>query len=139
MMQRRTASSVIRRLLPPGILLLMILSGCAGEQTHEEYQAFGAVVRALDLESGEIFVRAERPVEGWRADRDIPCVVTKDSELYVNDRFSQLHELRVGDRLELVGYRDKDHLVAVLIHAAQPEPPPPPPDMLLAPASQPRP
>lgn len=116
-----------RLLLLPLIGALLLLAGCSGESHQSEYQAFGGTVRALDVASGELFVRADERVRGWRADRDVPCVVTKDAEIYLNDRFALLADIWVGDAVELVGYRDADHMVLSLVTVTRSQPKPPPP------------
>ena len=115
---------------------LLFCYGCSEQKPQSRYQALRGTVRALDVETGEVFVRAEGPLAGWRSDRDVPCVITRDSEIYINDRFSQVQDVWVADTVELVGYRDKDHLAVALmtITRNQPEPEPPP---LSAPTTRP--
>lgn len=52
----------------------------------------------------------------------MPCVATKDTEIYVNDRFSGIEEIRVGDVLESVGYWDRERFVLSLVNIRRSEP-----------------
>jgi len=114
----------------------VLLCGCSEHESPSDYLAFSGTIRGLDAETGELFVRADERVRGWRTDRDIPCVVTKDSEIYVNDRFSQFADIRITDRFTLAGYRDKDHLAVTMLRVDRPEAPPPEP--VLTPATAPQ-
>jgi hypothetical protein len=38
--------------------------------------------------------------------RPLLCVVTSDSEIYINDKLGGIDQLRVGDRIAIVGYRE---------------------------------
>lgn len=117
-------------------MILLGCFGCSRQEPQTEYQAFRGVVRALDVETGEVFVRADRPLEGWRPGRDISCVVTKDSETYINDRFSEVREIQVGDEVDVLGYHDRGHFAVTLLSVTRPELPAPVP-AFVAPATQP--
>lgn len=111
----------------------VVLAGCSRQEPSPAYQALSGVVRAIDLETGELFIRAEHPPAPWHADRNVACVATKDSELYVNDRFSDLRDVQVDDELEAIGYRDRDRFVFVLslVNITRNEPEPPAPKYVL--------
>jgi hypothetical protein len=104
-----------------------ILPGCSRQEPSPPYQVLSGVVRAIDVETGELLIRAEKTPAPWHPDRNVPCIVTKDSELYINDRFSELRNVRLYDTLEAIGYRDRDRFVFVLslvnITRQEPEPP----------------
>ncbi|MBP9025441.1 MAG: hypothetical protein KBH81_04745 [Phycisphaerae bacterium] len=108
------------------------LAGCSRHEPSPPYQALSGVVRAIDCETGELLIRAERP-----PDRNLVCVVTKDSELYVNDRFSDLREVRIDDALDAIAYRDRDRFVLSLVNIRRSEPAPPAPAFLLKVTTQP--
>jgi len=108
------------------------LAGCSRHEPSPPYQALSGVVRAIDCETGELLIRAERP-----ADRNLVCVVTKDSELYVNDRFSDLREVRIDDALDAIAYRDRDRFVLSLVNIRRREPAPPAPAFLFKVTTQP--
>ncbi len=107
-------------------LFLAPLVGCEGPDEQRPYQVFNGVVKALDVETGELFVRPQfDPPPPWRAGRNVPCVTTKESEIYINDRFSGLEGIHVGDVIELVGYRGRDDrfvVSMVSIMRSQPDP-----------------
>ena len=80
-------------------------------------------------ETGELFIRPERAPHPWRFDRNIPCVVTKDSEIYMNDCFSGLGEIEVGDLIESIGYRDHDRFILSLVSVTRNQSEPPLPEL----------
>lgn len=109
------------------IVTLTLPVGCRREEPAQVYVAFSGTVRAIDSETGELFVRGDARATGKPSDRSMPCVVTKDSEIYVNDRFASFGELQIGDAIEVVGFRDAERLVICFaeIKRAQPVPPDP--------------
>ena len=118
------------RLRKPHVLILAVLFlpliGCERPDTHRPYQVFTGSVKALDVETGELFVRPEQAPVPWRPGRNVPCVATKDSEIYINDRFCRIDEIKVGDTIELVGYRGKEDrfvvsLANIIRSQAEPE------------------
>ena len=80
-------------------------AGCERSVGAPTYQAVGGVVEACQLETGEMTVRLTGR-EARSSEEKLHCVITKDSEIYVNDRFTKLQDIEVGDRVELIGYRD---------------------------------
>lgn len=121
----------IRRglLLAIAVGLLPQLVACSRQDPPSPYQVFSGTVKALDTETGELFIRPKRAPHPWRFDRNVPCVVTKDSEIYMNDRFSRLDEIVVGDLIESVGYRDHDRFVLSLVSVTRIQPEPPLPEL----------
>ncbi len=99
----------------------LALAGCARQEPLPPYVVISGVVKAVDRETGELFVRSEKPPSPWHADRNVPCVATKDSELYINDRFGGIQNVEVSDTLEAVGYRDHDRLVLALVNILRSE------------------
>ncbi len=119
---------------------LSLLTGCSKQEPRTEYQAFSGTVRAADIETGELFVRSDHPPQPGKPGRDLPCVVTKDAEIYINDRFASIQEITVGDSVELIGYRDADRFVVSFATITRAEPPPTLPAIFqsaTSPASQP--
>jgi hypothetical protein len=115
---------------------LCLSLGCSKQEPRSEYQIFSGTVKAADVETGELFVRFERSPQSGQTGRDIPCVATKDSEIYINDRFASVQDIVLGDAVELVGYRDADRFVVSFATIVRPEPPPPLP-AIFRPATQP--
>lgn len=139
-----------------------ILPGCSRQEPSPRYQALSGVVRAIDLETGELLIaidletaelfnRAEHPPASWHADDNVPCVTTKDSELYVNDRFSELRDVQMSDALQAIIYRDRarerdgdedrdrHRFVISFVNITRNEPEPPPPNFALKLTTQPAP
>jgi len=115
--------------------LLILVGGCERRADEKAYQVFTGVVRALDVETGEVFVRPDELPDWWHGGRTIFCVVTKDSEAYLNDRFAAIEEIGVGDTIEVIGYRDGERFVVTQANVARAEPLPAEPRLL--PASRP--
>lgn len=86
-------------------LLIGVIAGCERSPGAPSYQAVGGVVEACQLETGELTVRTAAR-EARNNDERLHCVITKDTEIYVNDRFTMIQDIEVGDRVELIGYRD---------------------------------
>jgi len=93
-------------------------------------------VRESRPETGELTVEVRGPAPG-RPAVEI-CNLTKDSEIYINDRFSSIDQIQVGDAVELLGYRDPnprlERFVVSFAYVDHPQPPPPAPE-LAAPAA----
>jgi hypothetical protein len=96
------------RRVAPLCAALTLLSGCGRPADTDRYVAPGGRVISVLPNTGEMVVR---PFAGSNApagsDAPLSCVITKDSELYVNDRFSVIEEISPGDWVELVGYWDR--------------------------------
>ncbi|MFH1745992.1 MAG: hypothetical protein ABIG44_02995 [Planctomycetota bacterium] len=103
-------------------IVLLGLAGCSRQGQYQQYEVFIGTVKALDIETGELFVRAVRAPLHWHVDRDIPCVATKDSELYINDRFCEIDKIMVGDSVELVGVRDAGRFVVSFANVTRGQP-----------------
>ncbi len=80
------------------------LCGCDRLRTPSGYETLTGAVVTVPSELGEIVVRV-RLGDGL-GERLLVCALTKDAETYVNDRFASPQELRAGDVIDLVGYRD---------------------------------
>lgn len=109
-----------------------------------EYEAVRGIVEAHHADTGEFTVRVQAAPLVEPEERALSCVLTDDSELYVNDKFSTIDAIEVGDAVELYGYRDPNprvkRFVVTLANITHPEPDPPLPDLTpttTAPASQP--
>ena len=93
---------------------MLACAGCDERDAPQPYQVFTGAVRYLDQDTGELFVRPEQTPKGWQPGRNILCVVTNDSEIYINDCFRGIEDIRVGDAIELAGYRDRERFVVSL-------------------------
>lgn len=80
--------------------------GCEHATSAHRYSVLNGQVVDAHPETGELTVRVERRNLRDVEPESIECVVTKDSELYVNGRFAHFDATCVGDPVELVGYND---------------------------------
>jgi hypothetical protein len=95
---------------PPGAMCIIIASaiglvGCEGKDTTPRYEQIVGAVSRLNVDMGEVEVRIP-PAQSNASARRVPCAVTKDSEVYVNDTLCSLAEVRVGDKVRIIGYED---------------------------------
>lgn len=71
-------------------------------------------VLSIQAETGELTARVIMPPTAESAPT-LHCVITRDTEIYVNDRAGSIRDVSVGDRVELIGYRAPDPRVASFI------------------------
>lgn len=121
-----------------GALAALLPLGCDRSRPPHEYSVIVGSVESLSTANGDLTVRFARGT-GEQADGEIVhCQVTRDSEVYIDDRFSALDEIRVGDAIEVVGYRDAnpriDPFVVTFAYVDRTLPAPPEPPFPLAPA-----
>jgi len=65
----------------------------------------------------------------------VHCLLSSDAEVYINDKFSAIGAIAVGDTAELIGYRDPNRVerfLVSLVHITRDEPLPPAPDLSAA-------
>jgi hypothetical protein len=98
----------------------------------------GKVV-ASHADTGELSVRVSRRMPTGPSEETIYCLVTRDSEVYVNDKFSSIEEIQLGDTVELVGWWDRSQQLErfVVSFADFDHPLPPASQPALVPASAP--
>jgi len=120
------------------ISLLGLVAGCEPGPSSPHYTVLRGVVLSCHPETGDLSIHPTGTSSRWPADAQAPCIVTKASEVYINDRFSSMAEIRLGAEVELVGYRDAnpplERFVVTYAYVDQPEPPAPEP--LRAPTTQ---
>ena len=108
------------------------------KQAADDHCLAGKVV-ACHAESGELSVQVSPRTGEDTAEQTVYCLVTDDAEIYVNDRFSSIEEIQLGDMIELIGYHDPDpqldRFVVSFAYLDHPLPAPPRPN--LAPTSGP--
>ncbi len=114
----------------------MLLAGCSNEPARYRHELLVGVVDAVQPETGRLVVRGPSPRGGTEEDVSVACLLTNDSELYINDKFSNFDAIRFGDSIEVIGYRRADpppeRLVVSLAYITRHEPPPRAPDLGLA-------
>ena len=101
---------MIRALFMAGVVAAWagLSTGCGGSPGTPRYETLTGVVIACKAETGELLVRTGMLGEA----AETQCQVTRDSELYINDGLAQIEELRAGDAVELIGYRDDNASIA---------------------------
>lgn len=80
--------------------------GCGRGSHGQRYETETGVVTQRQTNTGEITVSSDRPRNGERP--SISCIITRDSEIYVDDRLSSIEDVRIGDRIAMVGYREQE-------------------------------
>ena len=127
---------VIRVALP---LALLAVAGCERQQVPDHYSLLAGKIVACHTDTGELHVRGLRRTEDGPAEYTLYCLITRDSEIYINDRVSSIEDIQIGDAVELVGRRDAvsdaDRFIVAFAYFDHPLPAPPRPE--LAPASAP--
>jgi hypothetical protein len=118
--------------------ILALAIGCERPRNPHTYTVLSGTVLSRHSETGELLVELS-PTSAHRFGSDrIQCVVTKDSEIYINDVFRTLEDIQLGDPIELIGYRESERrlerFVVTLARSEHPLPPPALPPELSAPA-----
>jgi hypothetical protein len=115
------------------------IAGCEPPITPHQYSVVSGKVVTCRTDTGELSVRGTRRTADGPVDETIYCLITRDTEIYVNDKFSSISEIKIGDAVELIGHRDPDpqleRFVVSFAYFDHPLPPPPRPE--LVPASAP--
>lgn len=119
----------------PGAILCA--AGCEPRPQPNRYSVLAGKVVACHTDTGELSIRASRRTAEGPAEQTVYCLVTCDSEIYVNDKFSSIEEIQLGDAVELVGRRDPnpqlERFVVSFAYFDHPLPPPPRPELTPAP------
>jgi len=120
------------------LLVIVCASGCDKPPPRAHYNVLSGKVTACHTDTGELTVRAARRTPEGPIEETVYCLLTRDAEIYVNDKVSSIEEIQLGDAVELVGRRDPDPRVERFIvsfaYLDHPLPPPSPPDLTPAPA-----
>ncbi len=115
-------------------------SGCERRPPPSRFDVLTGTVAGLRADTGELTVRTglERP-DGID-DQNVTCLITSDAEVYINDKFSSIAEIDIGDDVQLIGYVDPDprteRFLVSLARISRSAALPPPPDLPI-PTSQP--
>jgi hypothetical protein len=109
--------------------------GCESRDAISRYETLIGTVVTRDADTGELTVRTPAPRGAASSHRSDLCVVTEDTEIYLNDKFSLIGAIAVGDIVELIGYRDPhprpERFVVSFAVVNRDEPAPAPPDLSL--------
>ena len=127
--------------------LLVAAPGCSKPPSPTHYTMVSGRVLACRVDTGELTVRGARPREGHNTERTIHCLVTQNSEIYINGKLGSIEDIRLGDVVEIIGRKDRTtkppRFVVAAAYLDHPVPPPPkptfvpPPPPTTRPATQP--
>lgn len=109
-------------------LLLCAANGCQSPPPPPKYTFITGQVTACRAETGEVTLDA-RPGRAAPA-TSLIAHFSEHSELYIDDQLTPLADLRPGDEIELLVYRDQDAYVVTSARVARASAPPPQPEIL---------
>ncbi|MBL8881039.1 MAG: hypothetical protein JNG88_18135, partial [Phycisphaerales bacterium] len=111
----------------------MIAAGCDDARSVRVYEFLQGTVSAVHVDTGEISVEFVTP--GTNRTRVLSCVVTRDTELYLNDLATSLARIAPGDAIQVIGVREPDprleRLAIATAYVAREEPAAPVPPLAL--------
>jgi hypothetical protein len=113
--------------------VLVLIAACGRQLPTNRYDVLSGTVQSLRAETGQLIVHVAAPRPEFGKTTSIACLLGSDAEVYINDKFSALSAIQVGDAIELIGYRHPDPrtecFVVSLAYIARSEPLPPAPDL----------
>lgn len=92
----------VRRMACALGLVLGWLSGCQRQTPPSAFETCWGRVEDCNVESGEWSLRVTQSRQPALQDQVVTCVVTKDSEIYVNDLLRRIDAVQVGDEVLVV-------------------------------------
>ena len=133
--------SLTARLLPAsrtsalalGLLAVCATGACSRQAPSNRHEELSGIVEALQPETGRLTLRNTGTRPEPADDQKVSCLLTNDTEIYINDRVRSLDAIQVGDTIELFGYRDPnpraERFIVRMAYIARNEAPPPEPDL----------
>ena len=117
------------RILLTGLVGVLASGGCDRPRGGNRYVALEGQIVACYPETGELSIRASQgPFAGDPGSETLQCVVTKDTEIYIDDRFASIEEVELGQTVELIGYQDLNprlrRFVVSFVHCSRTKTPP---------------
>ena len=113
------------------------LFSCDEPPPVPHYAVLAGQVVACHTDTGELSIKTTRRGLDEPAEDTVYCLITRDAEIYVNDKFSTIDEIQLGDDVELIGRRDpdpqSDRFVINFAYFDHPLPDPPQPEFSPAP------
>jgi hypothetical protein len=115
------------------------VAGCEDRPSPSHYSVLAGNVVACRTDTGELRVHASRRTAEGPREETFHCLLTRDSEVYIDDRLSSIEEIQLGDAVELVGRWERgpqlERFAVSFAYFDHPLPVPPRPEF--APASAP--
>ncbi len=134
---RRLGSATGHRRVGLRLLLALLLAAgaCREDEPPRHFSVFSGTVQSVQVDAGGLTVRlTNAPGSTDAPANDLSCVVTRDSEIYVNDRCAGLAEIAPGDEVELIGHSDLnprlERFMVSFAYVDHPLPPAPIPELM---------
>jgi hypothetical protein len=112
------------------LVVASLLAGCGKQLPENRFDAITGTVQALHADTGQLTVRASALRSDSLTGPYVHCLLSGDAEVYINDKFSAIGAIAVGDTVELIGYCDPnraERFLVALVHITRDEPLPPAP------------
>ena len=97
------------------------------------YSVLAGHVAGCYPDTGELTIRGPRRTTSGPTNAVTYCLITRDTEIYINDRLSAIEDIQIGDAIELIGRPDPDpqleRFVVAFAYLDQPLPEPPLPEL----------
>ncbi len=98
-----------RWLRPPATAVfaaaVLLLPACDRARAPRTHRLVEGVVESVRPDAGQLIVR-RTPIGRDKGDPRLACLLTSDSEIYINDRFCRAEEIVAGDTVEVIGTPD---------------------------------
>jgi len=116
-----------------GLTLLATLTGCPRQSTRGDYKILTGTVQSVNATERELTILIEPSSSERTTPGKLACLLTSDAEVYVDDVFSGVEAVEIGDTVRLVGYVDTSpqakRFVVSKAEIERNEPLPDPPDL----------
>ncbi|MBI5864525.1 MAG: hypothetical protein HZB38_08465 [Planctomycetes bacterium] len=110
-----------------GFIAAAALPACSPPAAPNHFSVLTGVVKSCNRETGDLTVESVRRTRRAEATVAEYCVITKDTEIFINEQCAGLDRIQIGDEVELIGYREatppNDRFVVVSARCNHPEPP----------------
>ena len=122
--RRCGGQALIRNLVTTGIAVAAAaLVGCSEQDATPQHRSLKGVIERIDLAESKLALRFYS--EKHQAETTITGLVNEQTRIFINGRASKLEDLKVGERIEVVGrvlgHGTEREVVAVEIKAERAE------------------
>jgi len=107
-------TTIVRRLagrcliLGLSLVLPWLSAGCREQPRPREHAVFRGTVESLRADTGQLTVSALGAGQRQQPNQKLSFLLTNDTEVYINDRFTSFDSIEIGDTVELIAYPDPD-------------------------------